>query len=113
MNAMGIVLVMCLLSGMVVLGAVMAAFCLRRLRQILAGADFSMQVLPLSLHCFPLALGMLFVVYGIAGINKVVGFGDMLTGTVQVFIVILAQSIPAVLIFLGAYLLLTRGQRAG
>lgn len=104
MNTLGIVLVMGLLGLMVVSGSIMSAFCIRRLRRILATPGSRTQVLPVSMHCFPLAMGILFVVYGIAGINKLIGFGEMMFGTTNTLIGIAAQSIPVVIVFLGAYL---------
>jgi hydrogenase-4 membrane subunit HyfE len=85
---------------MVVLGAVLVTFSAQKLRKRLsAGVTAKSEVVALS----PLALGILFVVYGITAISKIIGLGELSGGTALTMANVAAQSIPVVIIFFIAY----------
>ena len=106
MNTLSLVGVLVLFGLMVVLGAVLVVFSARKLRRRLrAGVGAKSAMAILLLQCFPLAVGIVFVAYGITAIGKIIGFGELAGGTTLTVANIAAQSIPVVVVLWIAYIL--------
>lgn len=105
MNILSIILVFTLSGLMVIAGAVLVTVSVQKLRQQLStGVTTRSEEVALALRCFPLALGILFVAYGITAFSKIIGLGDLAGGTALTMANIAGQSIPVVIIFFVAYL---------
>ncbi len=109
MNPLSMIMALALFGLMVILGAVLVIFSAQKLRKRLsAGVTAKSEVLALSLRCFPLALGILFVAYGITAISKIIGLGELAGGTELTMASMAAQSIPVAVIFFVAYMFRSR-----